>query len=265
MASEEGLKFLLPWFAFMYYMTPALSFLVTKNWKKVFNDCFGPEVLVSDTVTTIITLWYHIFGVKDAENPASIILHSLGLGLNIMSICMYAMYHSMSGGMEKAIYWYRGVLVAFPVVAFLTFLWVQLGVTINSENDWMATMGYTFAICAEIFEILWPAALRIWKKEIVNDEKMVFWLKVGSTTLSVVISSSDLWRLSTEDVLSKPIEKRFKVLSIINIIGGVMQLVIRLIGPEKFADPVKGSINLCCAFCAQRCTQLRNKFHNWID
>jgi len=78
---------------------------VTRDWKKVFNDCFGPEVLFSDTVTTTIILWYHIFGKNEAENTESIILYSLGLALNIMSICLYAMYRSLSGGMEKAIAW----------------------------------------------------------------------------------------------------------------------------------------------------------------
>ena len=78
---------------------------MTRDWKKVFNDCFGPEVLFSDTVTTTIILWYHIFGKNEAENTESIILYSHGLGLNIMSICLYAMYRSLSGGMEKAILW----------------------------------------------------------------------------------------------------------------------------------------------------------------
>ena len=60
------------------------------------------------------------------------------------------------------------MLVAFPVVIFLTFLWVQLGVIINKENDWMAELGYAFAICAELFEILWPATLRLVSKQIVQ-------------------------------------------------------------------------------------------------
>lgn len=50
---------------------------------------------------------------------------------------------------------------AFPVVAFFTFLWVQLDVVINQENEWMAGIGYGFAICAELFEIIWPAVVRM--------------------------------------------------------------------------------------------------------
>ena len=49
-----------------------------------------------------------------------------------------------------------------------------------------------------------------------------------------------------------------QVLCIINIIGGVLQLVVRLIDPEKLSDAVYGFFNSCCAFCTKKCAQLKN-------
>ena len=79
------------------------------------------------------------------------------------------------------------MLVAFPAVIFLTFLWVQLGVIINKENDWMAEWGYAVAICAELFEILWPATLRLVSKQILFNFFFLKWSACRYATIATYI------------------------------------------------------------------------------
>jgi hypothetical protein len=47
----------------------------------------------------------------------------------------------------------------------------------------------------------------------VNDEKPVFWLKVSATTLSIGVSSCELWHMVKEDFWSCHIERRFMIVT----------------------------------------------------
>ncbi|KAL6870759.1 hypothetical protein ACP4OV_014607 [Aristida adscensionis] len=249
---SAGLWFLVKWFGVLYHLFPLVSFLITKDWEKVFYDCFGPEVLVADSFTTVVTLWHHIFAPNTIKPISSIILHTFGLGLNFMSTCMFAMYHSLSGGIKRAKYWYYIALGTFAVVVLLTFMWIDMGITIEKENDARAKFGYVLALFAELFQIFWPAVIRVLKKDFVNDEKQVFWLKISSTTVSIIVSTCDLGRMLKEHGWSDHIEKRFMVLSLISMIGGCLQLVVRFVGPERFAALVERVIIGCVEWFSQK-------------
>ncbi|KAL6653252.1 hypothetical protein ACP70R_008830 [Stipagrostis hirtigluma subsp. patula] len=241
MAAGSGISllFLVRWLGVLYHLFPLVSFLATKDWKKVFYDCFGPQMLLADSFTIVITLWHHIFAPMIIQPIASVIVHTFGFALNFMSICMFAMYHSLSGGIERAKYWYYCVIAAFALVVLLTFMWIDMGITIEEENDARAYVGYILAAFAELYQIFWPALVRVLKKNFVNDEKPVFRLKISATTMSIVVQSCGFWHMLKQNGWSSHIEKRFMVLSLINIIGGCLQLVVRLIGVERFADPVE--------------------------
>lgn len=102
-----------------------------------------------------------------------------------MSICMFAMYYSLSGGIKRAKYWvcmnssklisyfsnlnadnilllqYYSVLGSFTLVILLTFMWMEMGITIEKENDNRAFIGYVLAAIAEMYQSFWPAILRV--------------------------------------------------------------------------------------------------------
>jgi ABC-type microcin C transport system permease subunit YejE len=114
-----------------------------------------------------------------------VMLHIFGLGLNVMSICMFAMFHSLSGGIKRAKYWvcmsssklinafsnfnahiillwqYYMVLGSFALVTLLTFMWMQMGIAIENENDKRAYFGYVLAAVAEMYQVFWPAIVRV--------------------------------------------------------------------------------------------------------
>lgn len=47
----------------------------------------------------------------------------------------------------------------------------------------------------------------------------------------------------------------YQVLSMINIIGGCLQLLVRYIGPERFAEPVRRCRNQCYEWTAEKVAQ----------
>lgn len=52
----------------------------------------------------------------------------------------------------------------------------------------------------------------------------------------------------------------YQVLSMINIIGGCLQLVVSYIGPERFADPVEKCRNQCYEWTAEKLVQAKRFF-----